>query len=171
MSKALCTFPTMFPLTSPTFNHEWQIFLGLLGLHVLIFPGAGLCEGLGHQKREEDCCVPVDFDWLCVRPDLAPGNSLVWARSRVTAVKLLGSIHKHGKVCAILHQIGVADMVLGNSCMHQHIASSAWHAMPHAVPDKMVCSILTQRGRAVHPVQDQTHERAKCSAGQHLRQG
>ena len=73
------------------------------------------CKCLRDEQREEDGGIPIDFDGCGVCPDLAPRHCLVGACPAVAAIKLLGCVEVHSKVGAVAHEVGVADVVLGNT--------------------------------------------------------
>lgn len=56
------------------------------------------------------------LDGRSVCADFAPGHRLIRARARVAAVKFLRGVDIHRKVGAVAHQVGVADVVLGQAC-------------------------------------------------------
>lgn len=70
---------------------------------------------LTHQQREDDSGIRTHFDWPRIHPDLSPAHCLVRLGTAVTAIKFLSGVDVDSKVCAIAHEIGVADVVLGHT--------------------------------------------------------
>jgi len=71
------------------------LLLLLLGF---LFPVEVLGKGLGHNDGEYQRRFSINFDRLRRHPDLAPGNGLIRACTRVAPVKLLAGVDVNREV-------------------------------------------------------------------------
>lgn len=67
-----------------------------------------------------------------------PATCAAGTLTAVAAVKLLRRVEEHGKVGPILHQVGVADVVLGHACMGGSVACSGGEGLMRGGPKMLV---------------------------------
>lgn len=71
---------------------------------------------LRDQQRKNDSCISIHFHRLCIYPNLAPRDCLIWISTTVTAVKRLSCVHKDREVRTIPEEVCIANVVLRDSC-------------------------------------------------------
>ncbi len=59
---------------APPLRYMW-VFMALVTILLGLLTGSNVhksSERLRNQEREQNCCIAIDFDWLCCHLDFAP---------------------------------------------------------------------------------------------------